>query len=202
MKKLSFTLAFGLAILLANAQQLGFSFSRGATMVHSNNEFAAAPINQGYAASAYLVRLLPYDFKLTSGIQFSQLYTGGAVKNATNQLTGIPESFCYFELPVVFEKDFYIIPKEGKKATFLRLGAGLSLAYDHNNVQQQIVRGKAPSNSSDLDYGSHLSLQWVKPVTLKSEIAMGLHAKSNTTSSDNAPFISFIGAKIDLRFIN
>ena len=202
MKKLTLSLAFGLAILFASAQNFGLSVSRGMTALHPTFEAITSSMNQGLMLGAYHIKPLSNGLSFSTGFRFTQFNTAGNVLSKAGNYKAVPSSFAFFQIPLTLEKEMFILSRRARKAAFFRIGLGGSIGYAKNASNQALRRGGSAATMPAVNHGLHASLQLVKNLTWHSEFAFGLIAQCSSTGNEHVPYASFVGVKLDFRRSN
>ncbi|MCB0736007.1 MAG: hypothetical protein KDC92_00745 [Bacteroidetes bacterium] len=193
MKKLTLTLALGLAILTLSAQNIGVTLSKGVSSMQLRDNAFKSSFNQSISIGVLNETRVQRGLNFTAGLNYYRITTGGSLLDKSGEYVPIDFALHYLEVPLGFEKDFYYLRRAGRRALFFRIGGGANITY-------RVLTENLPSKSNDgLGYGGQAFLQWVKPVTWTCEFGFGPTIKYNSTGSSIAPNSMFYGLKLDLR---
>lgn len=199
MKKTLYTLALLLTLsTFANAQNMGFSVTRGVSGLYPNSEFFKRTHSQmiGLGLTHSMEIRKGLDFQ--TGLNLSANSTVGSIKDAHGMDVMLPRWYFYLEIPIHYTTKLIHFGDKKKTNTYLKAlyGANIGFLWHEKSFNQT----EWTDGSELLNYGGTLAIQYVNKATANMEFAIGPQVKAMTTGQTLGRMNMSYGLRLDWRF--
>ncbi|MCB0736008.1 MAG: hypothetical protein KDC92_00750 [Bacteroidetes bacterium] len=202
MKKTLITIALlATAYLGANAQNIGFTFSRGASGVYPNHYTFSKTHSQGVSFGLTHAAPVKHGINIRTGINISALASTRSLTLRSKETVRVPDMYYYVDVPLVFEHAINLdgsFRRDESKPSVKLLG-GLNAGFLWNDKKGRELT-EVTERTSPVNAGCTLGAQYSIPQSDKSSFAIGPVIKFMGTGNQHSKFVGFYALQIDWKF--
>ena len=183
------------------AQNLGFTFSRGASGVYPNHYTFSKSHSQGVSIGLTHAAEVKHALNLRTGLNLSALASTRSITLRNHQVIMVPDMYYFLDVPVVLE---HTINLDGSyqhddSKPCLQLLGGINAGFLWNDKKGREL-SEVAMRTSPVNVGCTFGAQYSMPQSSNSTFAIGPMIKFMGTGNQHSKYVGFYSLQIDWRF--